>query len=206
MALPGSAFQEAEGAVGPAGAAGSDSLGESAPGFIQADAAGALARIPAVAAVDLGGRAVPVQALLEQPLGREGPVLDAPLSLRLPLLRQGDRRPDLPEEEHQVGLQGAESGQVRRQVGHASSLPHNSNKVSTGGMANHRVEYLTPRQEQLLRHIRLAITDQGDAPTVAEIAAAVGLRPSSVHYQLRELEAKGAISREPGRPRGIWLT
>ncbi|WP_309030889.1 LexA family protein [Streptomyces alfalfae] len=73
-------------------------------------------------------------------------------------------------------------------------------------MANHRVEYLTPRQEQLLRHIRLAITDQGDAPTVAEIAAAVGLRPSSVHYQLRELEAKGAISREPGRPRGIWLT
>ncbi|MFJ3214219.1 LexA family protein [Streptomyces flaveolus] len=46
-----------------------------------------------------------------------------------------------------------------------------------------------------LRCIRLAITDQGDAPTVSEIAEQVGLRPSSVHYQLCELEAKGAIVR-----------
>ena len=72
-------------------------------------------------------------------------------------------------------------------------------------MAHHKTEYLTSRQEEILRHIRLAITDQGDAPTVAEIAAAVGLRPSSVHYQLRELEAKGAIVREPGTARGIRL-
>ncbi|MFE6355841.1 LexA family protein [Streptomyces rochei] len=72
-------------------------------------------------------------------------------------------------------------------------------------MARHKTEYLTDTQEQILRVIRLAITDQGDAPTVAEIAEQVGLRPSSVHYQLRELEAKGAIVREPGRPRGIRL-
>ncbi|MFF7824163.1 LexA family protein [Streptomyces rochei] len=72
-------------------------------------------------------------------------------------------------------------------------------------MARHKTEYLTDTQEQILRVIRLAITDQGDAPTVAEIAEEVGLRPSSVHYQLRELEAKGAIVREPGRPRGIRL-
>ncbi|MDN3244127.1 MarR family transcriptional regulator [Streptomyces sp. ZSW22] len=72
-------------------------------------------------------------------------------------------------------------------------------------MARYRVEYLTPRQEEILRIIRLAITDQGDAPTVAEIAEQVGLRPSSVHYQLRELEAKGAIAREPHQPRGIRL-
>ncbi|MFE0845247.1 LexA family protein [Streptomyces rochei] len=72
-------------------------------------------------------------------------------------------------------------------------------------MAQHRVEYLTPRQEEILRVIRLAITDEGDAPTVAEIAEQVGLRPSSVHYQLRELEAKGAIHRQPGQPRGIRL-
>ncbi|MFA0844325.1 hypothetical protein [Streptomyces rochei] len=38
-----------------------------------------------------------------------------------------------------------------------------------------------------------------------EVAEEVGLRPSSVHYQLRELETKGAIVREPGRPRGIRL-
>nr|WP_277343277.1 MarR family transcriptional regulator [Streptomyces sp. Tu 4128] len=53
--------------------------------------------------------------------------------------------------------------------------------------------------------MRAAITDQGDAPTVAEIADAVSLRPSLVYYQLRELEAKGAISREPHQARGIRL-
>ncbi|MFD0053014.1 LexA family protein [Streptomyces sp. NPDC127168] len=72
-------------------------------------------------------------------------------------------------------------------------------------MSRHKVEYLTDTQERILGVIRLAITDQGDAPTVAEISAAVGLRPSSVHYQLRELETKGAIAREPGRARGIRL-
>ncbi|NEY33063.1 MarR family transcriptional regulator [Streptomyces sp. PRKS01-65] len=72
-------------------------------------------------------------------------------------------------------------------------------------MARHKVEYLTDMQERILHCIRTAIADQGDAPTVAEIAHAVDLRPSSVHYQLRELEAKGAIAREPGRPRGIRL-
>jgi repressor LexA len=69
-----------------------------------------------------------------------------------------------------------------------------------------RVDYLTPRQETILHVIRQAITDEGVAPTVAEIAERVGLRSwSSVHYQLRELEAKGAIVREPHQPRGIRL-
>ncbi|UOB09101.1 winged helix-turn-helix transcriptional regulator [Streptomyces sp. HP-A2021] len=72
-------------------------------------------------------------------------------------------------------------------------------------MARHRVEYLTDRQEQILRCIRTAITDQGEAPTVAEIATAVGMAASTVHYQLRELETKGAIVREPHRARGIRL-
>lgn len=72
-------------------------------------------------------------------------------------------------------------------------------------MANHKVEHLTDRQEQILRHIRRAIAVEGDAPTVAELASAVGMRPSSVHYQLRELETKGAIVREPGSARGIRL-
>ncbi|MFF8680702.1 LexA family protein [Streptomyces sp. NPDC015237] len=72
-------------------------------------------------------------------------------------------------------------------------------------MVRRKVEYLTDTQERILGAIRAAITDQGDAPTVAEIAATVGLRPSSVHYQLRELEVKGAIVREPHQPRGIRL-
>ncbi|MFE9774772.1 LexA family protein [Streptomyces sp. NPDC005931] len=72
-------------------------------------------------------------------------------------------------------------------------------------MARSKVEYLTTTQERILRHIRMAITDQGDAPTIAELAALMHMRPSSVHYQLRELETKGAIVRDPGRPRGMRL-
>ncbi|WP_329469649.1 helix-turn-helix domain-containing protein [Streptomyces sp. NBC_01723] len=72
-------------------------------------------------------------------------------------------------------------------------------------MVRRKVEYLTDTQERILGAIRAAITEQGEAPTVAEIASTVDLRPSSVHYQLRELEAKGAIAREPHQPRGIRL-
>ncbi|MFI2764763.1 LexA family protein [Streptomyces echinatus] len=61
-------------------------------------------------------------------------------------------------------------------------------------------------QERVLRCIRQAIADRGEAPTVREIGDAVGMsRRSSVHYQLVELETKQAIVREPGRARGIRL-
>lgn len=73
-------------------------------------------------------------------------------------------------------------------------------------MAQHKVDYLTETQERILHVIRRAIVETGEAPTVKEICAAVGLAVGSVHYQLRELEAKAAIVREPGRPRGIRLT
>ncbi|MFG3552597.1 hypothetical protein [Streptomyces sp. NPDC047725] len=73
-------------------------------------------------------------------------------------------------------------------------------------MGRHKVDHLTDMQERILRCIREAIIDRGEAPTVAEICEQVGLRSlSSAHYQLRELEAKGAVVREPGRPRGIRL-
>ena len=74
-------------------------------------------------------------------------------------------------------------------------------------MARHRVDYLTDTQERILRLIRQTITDRGEAPTVVEIGQAMSMSSrSSVHYQLRELEAKHAIIREHRRPRGIRLT
>jgi SOS-response transcriptional repressor LexA len=74
-------------------------------------------------------------------------------------------------------------------------------------MVQHKVDYLTATQERILRVIREAIVERGEAPSLVEIGAAVGLRSrSSVHYQLCELEAKAAIVREPGRRRGIRLT
>jgi repressor LexA len=73
-------------------------------------------------------------------------------------------------------------------------------------MGHYKVEHLTATQERILRCIRMAIVDSGEAPTVVEIGEAVGLSSrSSVHYQLRELEAKNAIVREPRRPRGIRI-
>ncbi|MFE2712200.1 hypothetical protein ACFXKI_09475 [Streptomyces mirabilis] len=73
-------------------------------------------------------------------------------------------------------------------------------------MARNRVEHLTVTQERILRCIRTAIVEQGEAPTVQEIGERVGMRSrASVHYQLGELETKGAIVREPGRRRGIRL-
>jgi DNA-binding MarR family transcriptional regulator len=72
-------------------------------------------------------------------------------------------------------------------------------------MANHKVDHLTTTQERILSCVRQAIVDDGEAPTVQEIAARVGLAASTVHYQLGELEAKGAIVRERHRPRGVRL-
>ncbi|MFD4412446.1 LexA family protein [Streptomyces sp. NPDC058475] len=74
-------------------------------------------------------------------------------------------------------------------------------------MGHYKVDHLTDTQERILRCIREAITDRGEAPTMAEIGEQVGLRSrASVHYQLGELEAKHAIIREAGRVRGIRLT
>lgn len=74
-------------------------------------------------------------------------------------------------------------------------------------MGHYKVEHLTPTQERVLRCIRESIVDRGEAPTVVEIGKQVGMSSrSSVHYQLRELEAKNAIVVEPRRPRGIRLT
>ncbi|WP_432190645.1 LexA family protein [Streptomyces sp. Tue6028] len=63
-----------------------------------------------------------------------------------------------------------------------------------------------PTQERILRCIRTAILDTGEAPTVLEIGQAVGLSShSSVHYQLRERQAKGAIVVELRWTRGIRI-
>lgn len=58
---------------------------------------------------------------------------------------------------------------------------------------------ITHRQQSVLTYIRDHITDHGEAPSVREIGAAVGLSsPSSVLYQLRRLEQAGALARARG--------
>ena len=63
---------------------------------------------------------------------------------------------------------------------------------------------LTDRQRKILEFIRGAILRDGYPPSVREIGQGVGLvSPSSVAYQLKELEAKGFIRRDPNRPRAV---
>ena len=65
-------------------------------------------------------------------------------------------------------------------------------------------EGLTPRQRRILELIHLAITTRGYPPTIREIGEAAGLAsPSSVSHQLRALEKKGFLRRDPRRPRAM---
>ncbi|MFJ3481402.1 LexA family protein [Streptomyces microflavus] len=55
---------------------------------------------------------------------------------------------------------------------------------------------LSVRQEAILLLIRSWIIEHGEGPTIRQIGARVGLSStSSVAYQLRQLEARGLISR-----------
>jgi repressor LexA len=63
---------------------------------------------------------------------------------------------------------------------------------------------LTPRQQRVLATIKDAIETRGYPPSMREIGAAVGLTSSSsVAHQLKVLEEKGFLKRDPNRPRAI---
>nr|WP_229789549.1 transcriptional repressor LexA [Pilimelia terevasa] len=63
---------------------------------------------------------------------------------------------------------------------------------------------LTDRQRRILTVIRDWVAAHGYPPSVREIGEAVGLvSPSSVAYQLKELERKGLLRRDPHRPRAV---
>ncbi|WP_430867039.1 transcriptional repressor LexA [Demequina aurantiaca] len=63
---------------------------------------------------------------------------------------------------------------------------------------------LTERQRQILEHIRDAVADRGYPPSMREIGEAVGLTStSSVTHQLRTLQEKGYLRRDPNRPRAM---
>jgi repressor LexA len=63
---------------------------------------------------------------------------------------------------------------------------------------------LTARQRRILEFIRDWVERYGYPPSVREIGEAVGLvSPSSVAYQLKELERKGFLRRDPNRPRAV---
>ncbi|MFC7504642.1 transcriptional repressor LexA [Nocardioides sp. CPCC 206347] len=63
---------------------------------------------------------------------------------------------------------------------------------------------LTARQLRVLAHIKDSIEKRGYPPSMREIGQAVGLTStSSVAHQLRTLEEKGYLKRDPNRPRAL---
>jgi len=63
---------------------------------------------------------------------------------------------------------------------------------------------LTPRQQRILAHIKDSMERVGYPPSMREIGEAVGLTSSSsVAHQLKVLEEKGYVRRDPNRPRAL---
>lgn len=72
-------------------------------------------------------------------------------------------------------------------------------QTSRGGASG-----LTERQRTILEVIRASVTSRGYPPSIREIGDAVGLTStSSVAHQLRTLERKGYLRRDPNRPRAV---
>jgi repressor LexA len=63
---------------------------------------------------------------------------------------------------------------------------------------------LTARQQRILEHLRDFMEQRGYPPSMREIGEAVGLTSSSsVAHQLKVLEEKGFVRRDPNRPRAL---
>lgn len=66
------------------------------------------------------------------------------------------------------------------------------------------LESLSPRQRRILEVIHDAVMLRGYPPSIREIGDATGLQStSSVAYQLKQLEEKGFLRRDPNKPRAV---
>jgi repressor LexA len=83
-------------------------------------------------------------------------------------------------------------------------MSDNSHPSGTSGRTKAADSALTARQRTILNVIRASVTDRGYPPSIREIGDAVGLTStSSVAHQLRTLESKGYLRRDPNRPRAV---
>ena len=79
-----------------------------------------------------------------------------------------------------------------------------STETPGGAPARRSATGLTERQRTILNVIRASVNSRGYPPSIREIGDAVGLTStSSVAHQLRTLERKGYLRRDPKRPRAV---
>ena len=123
----------------------------------------------------------------------------------------GDRRsaggdqPDQPASLAEARRRGA-ARQAAGGTGRAvpANAPLRAVTSVPSGLPDFVSEELTSRQRLILDFIREWVERHGYPPSVREIGEAVGLvSPSSVAYQLKELEKKGYLRRDPNRPRAV---
>jgi repressor LexA len=93
---------------------------------------------------------------------------------------------------------------TREQDQRPARAPKGSRTVSELPDAAPDATGLTPRQQRILTVLRESIEKRGYPPSIREIGELVGLTSSSsVAHQLRVLEQKGFIKRDPNRPRAL---
>ena len=90
--------------------------------------------------------------------------------------------------------------------GHVQNVDDSRADVHTLPEQANGSEELSERQRKVLEAIREWMREHGYPPSVREIGDAVGLTStSSVAYQLRVLERKGYLRRDPHRPRTVGV-
>jgi len=86
----------------------------------------------------------------------------------------------------------------------SNDTPSTSSSAGPEGRLRSVDSALTERQRTILNVIRESVTSRGYPPSIREIGDAVGLTStSSVAHQLRTLERKGYLRRDPNRPRAV---
>jgi len=86
----------------------------------------------------------------------------------------------------------------------SNDTPSIGSSVGSEGRLHSVDSSLTERQRKILSVIRASVTNRGYPPSIREIGDAVGLTStSSVAHQLRSLERKGYLRRDPNRPRAV---
>lgn len=86
----------------------------------------------------------------------------------------------------------------------AMSDSNDTSGITADGRLHSVDSGLTERQRTILNVIRASVTSRGYPPSIREIGDAVGLTStSSVAHQLRTLERKGYLRRDPNRPRAV---
>lgn len=108
--------------------------------------------------------------------------------------RKDDVAPVKPEGRRHVGRPSNE--ELRHEFGQGSLSVIPDGPVDGYG--------LTARQRLILEVIRQSVEARGYPPSIREMAESVGLASSSsVAHQLKTLEAKGFLRRDPNRPRAL---